>query len=261
MHIALTIAGSDSGGGAGIQADLKTFAAFGVYGTTAVTAVTAQNTTGVSAWEAVSTDLVIAQIEATASDLVPAAVKTGMLGTAAIVEAVAATIEELDLPNLVVDPVMIAKGGSRLLDEDAVRAMTAELIPRAEVVTPNVPEAEILAGGTIRTIGDMRVAAQRIRTLGARVVVIKGGHLTGDEVVDLVVSADGEFEIRGPRIATRHTHGTGCTFAAAIAAALALGQPIEHAVRGARTYVEGAIREAPQLGHGHGPLNHFWRVY
>jgi hydroxymethylpyrimidine/phosphomethylpyrimidine kinase len=261
MRIALTIAGSDSGGGAGIQADLKTFAAFGVYGTTAVTAVTAQNTTGVSAWEAVSTDLVIAQIEATASDLVPAAVKTGMLATAAIVEAVAATIEELDLPNLVVDPVMIAKGGSRLLEEDAVRAMTAELIPRADVVTPNVPEAEVLAGGTIRTIDDMHVAAQRIRTLGARVVVIKGGHLAGDEVVDLVVSADGEFEIRGPRMGTRHTHGTGCTFAAAITAALALGQPIEQAVRGARTYVEGAIREAPQLGHGHGPLNHFWRVY
>jgi hydroxymethylpyrimidine/phosphomethylpyrimidine kinase len=261
MPIALTIAGSDSGGGAGIQADLKTFAAFGVYGTSAISAVTAQNTTGVTAWEPVSTDLVIAQIEAVASDLVPAAVKTGMLGTAAIVEAVAATIEELDLPNLVVDPVMIAKGGSRLLDDDALRAMTVELIPRAEVVTPNVPEAEVLAGRTIRTFEDMRGAAQRIRALGARVVVIKGGHLAGDEVVDLVVSADGEFAIRGPRIATRHTHGTGCTFAAAITAALARGQPIEQAVRGARTYVEGAIREAPQLGRGHGPLNHFWRVY
>ncbi|HEX4565429.1 MAG TPA: bifunctional hydroxymethylpyrimidine kinase/phosphomethylpyrimidine kinase, partial [Vicinamibacterales bacterium] len=205
--------------------------------------------------------IVIAQIETVASDLVPAAVKTGMLGTAAIVEAVAATIEELDLPNLVVDPVMIAKGGSRLLDDDALRAMTVELIPRAEVVTPNVPEAEVLAGRTIRTFEDMRGAAQRIRALGARVVVIKGGHLAGDEVVDLVVSADGEFAIRGPRIATRHTHGTGCTFAAAITAALAGGQPIEQAVRGARTYVEGAIREAPQLGRGHGPLNHFRRVY
>jgi hydroxymethylpyrimidine/phosphomethylpyrimidine kinase len=261
MPIALTIAGSDSGGGAGIQADLKTFAAFGVYGTSAISAVTAQNTTGVTAWEPVSTDIVIAQIETVASDLVPAAVKTGMLGTAAIVEAVAATIEELDLPNLVVDPVMIAKGGTRLLDDDGLRAMTAELIPRAEVVTPNVPEAEVLAGGTIRTLEDMRGAAQRIRALGARVVVIKGGHLAGDEVVDLVVWADDEFTIRGPRIATRHTHGTGCTFSAAITAALARGQPIEQAVRGARTYVEGAIREAPQLGHGHGPLNHFWRVY
>jgi hydroxymethylpyrimidine/phosphomethylpyrimidine kinase len=258
MRIALTIAGSDSGGGAGIQADLKTFAAFGVYGTSAITAVTAQNTTGVTAWEPVSTDIVIAQIETVASDLVPAAVKTGMLGTAAIVEAVAATIEELDLPNLVVDPVMIAKGGSRLIEDDALTAMTAELIPRAEVVTPNVPEAEVLAGGTIRTVGDMRAAAHRIRMLGARVVVIKGGHLPGDEVVDLVVSADDEFEIRGPRIATRHTHGTGCTFAAALTAALARGQSIDEAARGARAYVEGAIREAPQLGQGNGPLNHFW---
>jgi hydroxymethylpyrimidine/phosphomethylpyrimidine kinase len=266
MRIALTIAGSDSGGGAGIQADLKTFAAFGVYGTSAITAVTAQNTKGVSAWEPVSTELVIAQIEAVASDLPPNAVKTGMLATAAIVEAVAATIEELELANLIVDPVMFAKGGSRLLPEDAVAAVVAELLPRAEVVTPNIPEAEALVGGAIRTIDDMRDAARRIRELGPRVVVLKGGHLApsgseADFCVDVVSSAHADFDVRGPRLASRHTHGTGCTFAAAITAALALGQPIDQAIRGARDYVTGAIRNAPQLGSGHGPLNHFWRVY
>lgn len=266
MRTALTIAGSDSGGGAGIQADLKTFAAFGVHGTTAITAVTAQNTTGVSAWEAVSTELVISQIEAVASDIPPDAVKTGMLASAAIVEAVAATIEELDLPNLVVDPVMIAKGGSRLLPDDAVATLVAELLPRAEVVTPNIPEAEALVGFRIHTVEDMREAARRIRKLGPRVVVVKGGHLplAGSDLeccVDVVSSAQADFDLRGPRIPTRHTHGTGCTFAAAITAALALGQPLEQAIRGARDYIEGAIRHAPQIGSGHGPLNHFWRVY
>jgi hydroxymethylpyrimidine/phosphomethylpyrimidine kinase len=262
MRTALTIAGSDSGGGAGIQADLKTFAACGVYGTCAVTAVTAQNTLGVTAWEAVSTELVIAQIEAVGNDLPPAAVKTGMLATAAIVEAVAATIRELDLPNLVVDPVMIAKGGDRLLQEDAVAAIRTELLKLAEVATPNVPEAEVLTGASIRTLEDMRAAARRIRALGPRVVVVKGGHLaTGDLVIDIVCTPDGEFDLRGPRIHTSRTHGTGCTFAAAIAAFLALGQPVDEALRSARVYVEGAIRHAPALGSGHGPLNHFWRLY
>ena len=266
MRTALTIAGSDSGGGAGIQADLKTFAAFGVYGTSAITAVTAQNTTGVIAWEPVSTELVIAQIEAVATDLPPAAVKTGMLATAAIVEAVAATIAELDLPNLVVDPVMIAKGGGRLLEEDAVAAIVAELLPRAEVLTPNIAEAEALIGAPIRTVADMHDAARQIRKLGPRVVVLKGGHLPPsgsdpDFCVDVFSSAQSDFELRGPRVDTPHTHGTGCTFAAAICAALALGQTIDQAVSGARDYVEGAIRNAPALGRGHGPLNHFWRVY
>jgi hydroxymethylpyrimidine/phosphomethylpyrimidine kinase len=262
MRTALTIAGSDSGGGAGLQADLKTFAACGVYGTCAVTAVTAQNTLGVTAWEAVPTELVIAQIEAVGGDLPPEAVKTGMLATAAIVEAVAATIKELDLPNLVVDPVMIAKGGDRLLREDAVAAIKAELLSLAEVVTPNVPEAEVLTGSSIRTLDEMRAAARRIRALGPRVVVVKGGHLPqGDLVVDVVCTADGEFDLSGPRFDTRHTHGTGCTFAAAIAAFLALGQPVEDALRSARAYLEGAIRHAPGLGSGHGPLNHFWRLY
>jgi len=259
MHTALTIAGSDSGGGAGIQADLKTFAAHGVYGTSAVTAVTAQNTRGVRGWEPVSTALVVAQIEAVAGDLRPAAVKTGMLGTAAIAEAAAAAIAALQLPNLVVDPVMIAKGGDRLLREDAIDAIRTALVRLAEVVTPNVPEAEVLAGRAIGGLGDMHDAGRRIRDLGARVVVVKGGHLdTGAEVIDVVCTREGDFEIRGPRIETRHTHGTGCTFAAAIAARLARGEPVEDAVRGARAYLEGALRHAPGLGAGHGPLGHFW---
>ena len=265
MHTALTIAGSDSGGGAGIQADLKTFAAAGVHGTCAITAVTAQNTLGVTAWEPVATDLVTAQIEAVAGDLPPDAVKTGMLATAAIVEVVAAAIGGLDLPNLVVDPVMIAKGGDRLLQDDAVAGIKVHLLRLAEVVTPNIPEAEVLSGETIRTIADMRTAARRIHALGARVVVVKGGHLdaatSGDIVVDVVCTPQEVFELRGPRIATPHTHGTGCTLASAIAAQLALGQSVDEAVRWARSYLEGAIREAPGLGQGHGPLNHFWRLY
>jgi len=259
MRTALTIAGSDSGGGAGIQADLKTFAAHAVYGTSALTAVTAQNTRGVNAWEPVSTELVIAQIETVAVDFSPAAVKTGMLATAAIVEAVAATIAELELPNLVVDPVMVAKGGDRLLSEDAIATMRTELFKEAEVVTPNVPEAEVPAGMRIGTIDAMLEAGRRIRALGARVVVVKGGHLdTGTEVVDVVCMAGRTFELRAPRIDTPHTHGTGCTFAAAIAARLARGDSLEDAIRGAREYLQGAIRQAPGIGSGHGPLEHFW---
>ena len=259
MQLALTIAGSDSGGGAGIQADLKTFAALGVYGTSALTAVTAQNTRGVTCWEPVSTELVIAQIEAVAVDLPPQAVKTGMLANAAIVEAVAAAIASLELPNLVVDPVMIAKGGDRLVAEDAVAALRAELLHLAEVVTPNAPEAEVLSGVRIRTLDDMREAGRRIRALGPRVVVVRGGHVeTGADAIDVVCTPASEFELRGPRFDTRHTHGTGCTFAAAIAAHLARGTAVEEAIRAARAYLEGAIRHAPGIGDGHGPLDHFW---
>jgi hydroxymethylpyrimidine/phosphomethylpyrimidine kinase len=261
MRIALTIAGSDSGGGAGIQADLKTFAAHRVYGTSAITAVTAQNTLGVSTWEAVTADLVTAQIEAVEGDMGVDAVKTGMLPNAAIVEAVSAAIESLDLGNVVVDPVMVAKGGDRLLDAEAIGAIRTELLKHATIVTPNIPEAEVLAEMTIRTPDDMRAAARRILAHGPRVVVVKGGHGEGPESVDLVVSSSGDFELRGPRLPGRHTHGTGCTFAAAIAANLALGHPIEQALGSAREYVEGAIRHAPGIGRGHGPLNHFWRLY
>jgi hydroxymethylpyrimidine/phosphomethylpyrimidine kinase len=261
MRTALTIAGSDSGGGAGIQADLKTFAAHGVYGTSAVTAVTAQNTLGVTGWEPVSTDLVIAQIEAVAGDIPPDAVKTGMLANAAIVEAVAAAIDGLDLPNVVIDPVMVAKGGDRLLVEEAIAMVRAELLRRAMVVTPNVPEAEVLAETSIKSLDDMRLAARRILALGPRVVVVKGGHLEGDESIDVVCTRHDTFELRGPRLPGRHTHGTGCTFASAIAANLALGKDMEPSLRDARTYLEGAIHHAPGIGHGHGPLNHFWRSH
>jgi hydroxymethylpyrimidine/phosphomethylpyrimidine kinase len=264
MHTALTIAGSDSGAGAGIQADLKTFAAHGVYGTTAITAVTAQNTLGVLTWEALSADLVTAQIEAVIGDIGAEAVKVGMLANAAIVEAVAAAIISLDLPLVVVDPVMVAKGGDRLLEEDAIGAMRAELLPRAHVVTPNIAEAEVLAGITIDTVEAMRKAGRRILELGPRVVLVKGGHLeTGEGArysVDVACTQDKSFELRAPRINTPHTHGTGCTLSSAIAANLALGRGDRDALTLAKEYVSGAIREAPGIGHGHGPLNHFWRA-
>jgi hydroxymethylpyrimidine/phosphomethylpyrimidine kinase len=261
MRTALTIAGSDSGGGAGIQADLKTFAAHGVFGTSAVTAITAQNTLGVTAWQAMPADLVTAQIEAVAADFDLRAVKVGMLATAAIVEAVAAAIVELDLPDVVVDPVMVATGGDRLLDEDAIEAIKRELMPHTRVLTPNVPEAEALSGMGIASVDDMRSAARRILASGPRVVLVKGGHLTGPESVDVVVTAHESFELRRPRVETTSTHGTGCTLSSAIAANLALGLELQPALERAREYVDGAIRHAPGLGRGHGPLGHFWRVY
>jgi hydroxymethylpyrimidine/phosphomethylpyrimidine kinase len=255
---ALTIAGSDSGGGAGIQADLKTFAAFGVYGTSAITAVTAQNTRGVSGVHLVPAEFVTAQIEAVAADLGCDAVKTGMLATSAIVEAVAAAVAALDLPNLVVDPVMVAKSGDRLLDDDAVHALRRSLLPLARVATPNVPEAEALAGMTIGSPADIREAARRIARLTPRAVVVKGGHLSGAEVVDILY-ADGEFaELIGPRVSGPNTHGTGCTFAAAIAAGLARGVSLDRAVRDAKDYVTGAMRRGIPAGSGHRPLDHFW---
>ena len=261
MRTALTIAGSDSGGGAGIQADLKTFAAHGVFGTSAVTAITAQNTLGVTAWQAMPADLVTAQIEAVAADFDLRAVKVGMLATAAIVEAVAAAIMELDLPDVVVDPVMVATGGDRLLDEDAIEAIKRELMPHTRVLTPNVPEAEALSGMGIASVDDMRSAARRILASGPRVVLVKGGHLTGPESVDVVVTAHESFDLRRPRVETTSTHGTGCTLSSAIAANLALGLELRPALERAREYVDGAIRHAPGLGRGHGPLGHFWRVY
>ncbi len=256
---AMTIAGSDSGGGAGIQADLKTFAALGVYGTSVIAAITAQNTVGVTAAEPVVADLVTAQMEAVASDIEIHATKTGMLATAAIVEAVAAAIAALELPLLVVDPVMVAKSGDRLLDADALRTLRVELLPLALVVTPNVPEAEILAGTTIATLEDARDAAKRIHGLGPRAVVVKGGHSEGAEIVDLFYDGERFVEFRTPRIHTRNTHGTGCTFASAIAAYLARGLALVAATEHAQTYVAGAIRHGLAIGHGHGPLDHFWR--
>jgi hydroxymethylpyrimidine/phosphomethylpyrimidine kinase len=261
MPTALTIAGSDSGAGAGIQADLKTFAAHGVYGTSAITALTAQNTVGVTAIHVVPDDIVTAQIEAVAGDIGCDAVKTGMLANSTIVEAVAAAIESMELPNLVVDPVMVAKSGDHLLDDEAVHALRWTLLRLARVVTPNIPEAEVLAKMTVRTRDDMREAARRIAMLKPGAVVIKGGHLPGPEIVDVLLE-HGEFtEFAGPRIEGRNTHGTGCTFAAAIAAQLAKGATLAEAVRLAKEYVAGAMRPGIPLGKGHRPLDHFWRLY
>ena len=261
MHTALTIAGSDSGGGAGIQADLKTFAAHRVFGTSAITAVTAQNTRGVRLWQALPVELVVAQIEAVIEDIGADAVKIGMLGNAAIVRAVAQAIDRLRLAPVVLDPVMIAKGGDRLLEEDAVNELRDTLLPRAHVVTPNIPEAEVLARRPIRSLDDMRDAAIGIQRLGPRVVLVKGGHAEGAEAVDVGCTPDGLVELRGPRLATRHTHGTGCTLSSAIAANLANGRSDVEALREAKRYLEGAIRHAPEIGGGHGPLDHMWRVY
>jgi hydroxymethylpyrimidine/phosphomethylpyrimidine kinase len=258
MHTALTIAGSDSGGGAGIQADLKTFAALGVYGTCAVTAVTAQNTLGVTGIVALPPEIVTAQIEAVAGDIGVGAVKTGMLANGAIVQAVAAAIDALRLPLVVVDPVMIAKSGDRLLDDDAVAALKSDLLGRAFVVTPNVPEAEVLADMTISSAEDTREAARRILALGPCAVIVKGGHLAGAEAVDLVYDGREFRELCGPRIDTRHTHGTGCTFSAAIAANLTLGRSLRDAAEHAKNYVTRAILHGLDIGHGHGPLDHFW---
>jgi hydroxymethylpyrimidine/phosphomethylpyrimidine kinase len=260
MRTALTIAGSDSGAGAGIQADLKTFAAHGVYGTSAITAVTAQNTLGVTMFEAVSADLVTAQIEAVMADIPANAAKTGMLANAAIVEAVAAAVKELEIPLLVVDPVMIAKGGDPLIDRDAVGSLKTELLREAFLVTPNIPEAEALSGMRITSDGDRHEAARRIGGMGATAVLIKGGHFPSDDIIDLLFE-HGEFiEFRHARVPSRHTHGTGCTFAAAITSHLALGRPLREAIPRAQRYVADAIRHAPDLGKGHGPMQHFVQV-
>lgn len=258
MRAVLTIAGSDSGGGAGIQADLKTFAALGVYGASAVTAVTAQNTIGITTALPMPADLVTAQIEAVAADIEIHATKTGMLATAAIVEAVAAAVEELELPLLVVDPVMLAKSGDRLLDDDGVRTLCAELLPRAIVVMPNIPEAEVLSGRQIISLDDARDAARRIQAMGPSAVILKGGHRVGDEIVDLLFDGERFTELRAPRIHTRSTHGTGCTFASAVAAYLARGLTLLDATTRAQSYVHGAIRHGLAIGKGHGPLDHFW---
>jgi len=260
-RVALTIAGSDSSGGAGIQADLKTFAAHGVYGVSAITAITAQSTTGVASFQAVPADLVTQQIEAVVSDIGVHAAKTGMLPTAAVVEAVAAAVADLEIPLLVVDPVMIATSGDRLIDDEAIASMKAELIGRALVVTPNIPEAEVLAEMAIATDDDRRTAARRIAALGATAVIVKGGHGHSPDIVDLLYDGERFLEYRTERIAGVSTHGTGCTFAAALAAHLARGTALVDAVPLVQEYLAGALRSAPGLGRGHGPMNHFWKLY
>jgi hydroxymethylpyrimidine/phosphomethylpyrimidine kinase len=260
MHTALTIAGSDSSGGAGIQGDLKTFAAHGVYGVCAVTAVTAQNTMGVSASAALASDLVAAQIEAVAADFGIDAVKTGMLADAAIVEAVAAAIDELELPNLVVDPVIAASGGTRLLDADGVQAMMALLFPRARVVTPNIPEAEALGGRTIGSMADLREAARRIHAMGPTAVIITGGHAWDRapraDIVDLLFDGRTFAELRVQRVAGGNLHGTGCAFASSVAAHLARGVSLHDAAARAQQYVARALAARLSVARG-GALDHF----
>ena len=254
MPVALTIAGSDPSGGAGLQADLKTFHQFGVYGEAVVTLITVQNTVRVSRVEVLPAALVEEQIAAVLEDIPPAAAKTGALGSAEVVQAVARAAARFDFP-LVVDPVTISKHGLPLLPAGALDAVRRELLPTAALLTPNVPEAEALTGMHIRTAAQMRAAAQCIRRMGARAVLIKGGHLEGD-AIDLLFDGAAFTEFPAPRIATRHTHGTGCTYAAAITASLALGMPLADAVARAKRFVHEAIGSNPGLGRGCGPINH-----
>ena len=260
MKRVLIVAGSDSGGGAGIQADLKTVSAFGVWGSTAITALTAQNTRGVAGIHTVPPEFVAAQIAAVLDDIGADAVKTGMLADAAIVACVAEAVANAG--PVVVDPVMVAKGGARLLAEEAVDAVRRKLLPAATLVTPNIPEAEVLGGAPVRTIEDMECAGRKICMLGARAVLVKGGHLEGDVVTDVLVEGSMVTRFSHERIRTRNTHGTGCTLSAAIAAQLALGRDLATSVAEARAYVHVAMRAGPAIGGGNRPLGHFaplWR--
>jgi hydroxymethylpyrimidine/phosphomethylpyrimidine kinase len=255
MPRVLVIAGSDSGGGAGIQADIKTLTMLGVYAATAVTAVTVQDTNGVSAVHMVPPDIIAAQIRTVLADIGADAIKIGMLGDAATVNAVADALEGVAIPILL-DPVMVAKGGAPLLEDEAAGALVARLLPRAAVVTPNVPELEVLGETSVTDEADMLLAAQELLNLGPGAVLAKGGHLEGDTVVDWLVTRERQERFHAPRINTAHTHGTGCTLASAVTAGLAAGLPLPQAVRQARAFLLEAILKAPGLGTGHGPLGH-----
>ena len=261
MRVALSIAGSDSGGGAGIQADLRSFAALGVWGTTALTAITAQNTVGVRRVDALPPEAVRAQIDAVMEDFTVSAVKIGMLGTRAVVEAVAAALDHYRPRHVVVDPVMVAGSGDRLLADDAIHAVRDLLVPRATVLTPNLPEAGLLLGRSLRDDdGELRAAARDLHMAGAANVLLKGGHRGGD-ADDLFVGEDGEAVLSAERIPGRFTHGTGCTLSSAIAALLARERSPEQACREAKEFVTGAIAQGMQLGAGQGNLHHFWEYY
>ncbi|HZW15311.1 MAG TPA: bifunctional hydroxymethylpyrimidine kinase/phosphomethylpyrimidine kinase [Brevundimonas sp.] len=253
----LIIAGSDSGGGAGIQADIKAVTAMGGYAATAITAVTVQNTLGVHGVHALPLDLIEAQARAVLDDIGADAIKTGMLGSIEVVERVAALLDTSDAPAII-DPVMIAKGGHPLLPDAAVEAVRALMVPRAALLTPNAPEAEALTGLGVADLDGQRRAGEALLAMGARAVLMKGGHVPGETVVDLLMTPSGETLLEGPRVETPHTHGTGCTLASACAAGLARGLPLEGAVAEAWAYVAEAIRRAPGLGQGHGPLDHGW---
>jgi hydroxymethylpyrimidine/phosphomethylpyrimidine kinase len=254
---ALTIAGSDSGGGAGIQADLKTFQELGTYGMSAITAVTAQNTLGVHGVYPVSIEGIVKQIDAIGEDLGTDALKTGMLFSSEVIEAVSERIHHYGWHNVVVDPVMIAKGGAKLLQNEAVRAMKEKLIPLTAVITPNIPEAEVLTDMKIHSIDDRREASKILMDMGAKSVVIKGGHADDGEVIDLFYDGTSFEELVSPRIDTSHTHGTGCTFSAAITAQLANGQSMKGAVVTAKEFIRAAIEDELGIGSGHGPTNHW----
>lgn len=263
MKRALTIAGSDSGGGAGIQADIKTFSALGVYAMSVLTAITAQNTLGVQGIFTLPPDLVRLQIDSVMSDIGADAVKTGMIANADIIEAVAHRVRHWRIENLVVDPVMVATSGDDLLRQDARDALVRVLLPLARVVTPNLPEARALTGLDIHSVAEMREAAVAIHNMGPRHVVIKGGHLENpSEAIDILFDGQEFIEFSSPRIVTHNTHGTGCTLASAIAAELAKGQNVPEAVHTAKDYIAGALRSAQNwhLGHGHGPVDHFWSL-
>ena len=260
MRSVLAIAGSDPSGGAGIQADLKTYAALGVYGMAAITALTAQNTVGVTGVHVVPASFVHDQVRTVVEDIRPDAVKTGMLANAEIALRVAGAARQYGFRNLVVDPVMVAKSGDSLVTEDAVRAICAGLIPLATVVTPNLPEAAAIVGHPVESLDDMREAAGEIHALGAANVVVKGGHLPGDLLTDILFDGDRFHEFSAPRVQTRNTHGTGCTFSSAIAAYLALDETVPEAVRKAKDYLAGALRHAYDTGRGHGSVNHMWRA-
>ena len=255
MKVALTIAGSDSGGGAGIQADLRTFAAHGLHGASAITAVTAQNSVGVSAWVALEPSMVAAQVEAVATDMRVAAAKTGMLANAAIVAAVAEGAARLGIAPLVVDPVMVAKSGDRLLDAAAERAYVERLFPLATLVTPNLHEAGVLLGREVLDVVAMRAAARDLRALGARAVLVKGGGLAGD-AVDVFFDGSRLVDVPGPRVETANTHGTGCTLSAAICARLALGDELLDAIRAAKAYLVEGLRRSYAVGRGRGVVHH-----
>src|ERR1700682_1883639 len=255
LPVALTIAGSDSGGGAGIQADLKTFAALGVHGTSAITAITAQNTLGVGDILELPATRIDAQIEAIMLDIGAAAAKTGMLSSVEIIEVVASAIVRHNIRNLVVDPVRVAKGGARLLRDDAVDALRSLLLPLAAVVTPNLPEAEVLLGRSIRTLDDRRQAARDLVALGARAAVVKGGHADEELAIDHYFDGTELVELQSPRFATANTHGSGCVFSAAIAAEMAKGSDSLAAVHRAKEFITGAIERSLEVGRGHGPVN------
>lgn len=264
-HRCLTIAGSDSGGGAGIQADLKTFGALGCYGMSAIAALTAQNTTGVSAIQAMTPEFVVKQINAVLTDIGVDAVKIGMLFSADIIEAVAEGLKSFNIQRMVLDPVMVAQSGDKLLREDAIEAIKIHLMPLATLVTPNIPEASIIVGEALTTNADIRHAAKTIAENGSRAVLIKAGHLKGELSTDLLYLSDDDrfVEISGPRIETINNHGTGCTLSSAITAYLARGEELEAAVRKAKIYIEGALKAGAsyRIGEGHGPVHHYYRFW